>query len=208
MVAASRLPLSRTVIADAALKLVELHGFDYLTMRRLGESLNVDAMSLYYHFENKDDLLDVMLERLYDSVIISGPPDEADDAFASWLRAIHRMFEHPAALELYSRRVATSPAGPRGVLWSGTRLLRRGLNPEEAAMAYRLTAAFVTGFAFTNQYVSDLAEAAKSCPTAEDPEVRQYLSHIQQVDAEAAFEVGLQMLARALVDNPKSVSSL
>ncbi len=202
MVAASRTPLSRTLIADAALSLVEEQGFDFLTMRRLGENLHVDAMSLYYHFDNKDDLLDAMLDRLYDSVVISDLVDDSDEAFASWLRAIRRMFEHPAALELYSKRVATSPAGPRGVLWSGTRLLERGLKPDEAAMAYRLITSFVTGFAASSQYVSEIAEAAKASSEADAPDVQEYLRQLQHANEEATFEAGLRMLASALVANP------
>ncbi len=207
MVAANRSPLSRTVIADAALVLIEEHGFDYLTMRRLGENLGIDAMSLYYYFDNKDDLLDAMLDRLYDSVVISELDAGSGNEFASWLRAIRRMFEHPAAHELYTKRVASSPAGPRGVLWSGTRLLQRGLTPAEAAKAYRLICSFVTGFASSSMYVSAIAEAAKDAPEADDLYVSEFLCHLQQADEEETFEAGLNMLATVLISDLATVTA-
>lgn len=204
MIAANRPPLSRTVIADAALDLVEQHGFDHLTMRRLGQCLNVDAMSLYYHFDNKDDLLDAMLDRLFDDIVL---PDPGSDGFADWLRGIWKTFEHPAALELYTQRVATSPAGPKGVLWSGVALMERGLSPTEAAEAYRLIASFVTGFAAMSRYMSDIAATAKADSAASDSEVQEFLERLMVADEAAAFEAGIKVFESALLAERRSTLS-
>jgi AcrR family transcriptional regulator len=62
MAAPSRLPLSRDRILQAALELADAEGVESLTMRRLGDELGFEAMSLYRHVANKSDLLDGMLD--------------------------------------------------------------------------------------------------------------------------------------------------
>ena len=53
-----RLPLSRERVLRAAIKIADQSGIESLTMRRLAEELGAEAMSLYYHVANKEDLLD------------------------------------------------------------------------------------------------------------------------------------------------------
>src|SRR5438046_586131 len=58
MATTRRKPLSRERILAAALELVDEHGIDALSMRKLAQSLGYEAMSLYNHVANKDDLLE------------------------------------------------------------------------------------------------------------------------------------------------------
>jgi len=51
-----RIPLSRERILEAAIAIADEEGLEALTMRRLGSELGVQAMSLYNHVANKDDL--------------------------------------------------------------------------------------------------------------------------------------------------------
>jgi len=53
-----RIPLSRERVLRAAVAIADEHGIESLTMRRLAEDLGAEAMSLYYHVANKEDLLD------------------------------------------------------------------------------------------------------------------------------------------------------
>src|SRR5262245_46452699 len=57
-----RRPLDRDVVLQAAVELVERGGLEALSMRRLGAALGIEAMSLYYYVENKDALLDGIVE--------------------------------------------------------------------------------------------------------------------------------------------------
>jgi AcrR family transcriptional regulator len=54
--------LSRDRVVLAAMAIADEHGIETLTMRRLGEALAVEAMSLYNHVANKDDLLSAILD--------------------------------------------------------------------------------------------------------------------------------------------------
>src|SRR5437870_12862874 len=57
-----RFPLSRDRILRTALDLADESGIEALTMRRLGQALGFEAMSLYNHVTNKDDVLDGILD--------------------------------------------------------------------------------------------------------------------------------------------------
>lgn len=81
--ATGRQPLSRERVLVAAVELADQGGLDALTMRALAERLDVEAMSLYHHVANKEDLLDgaceKVLEEINDAVaglpLATGPND-------------------------------------------------------------------------------------------------------------------------------------
>ena len=57
-----RIPLSRERVLRAAIALADQGGLESLSMRKLGQELGVEAMSLYHHVANKDDLLDGIVD--------------------------------------------------------------------------------------------------------------------------------------------------
>ena len=56
-----RSPLTKSAILNASLRLADEHGLEQLSMRKVAQSLNAEAMSLYNHIKNKEDLLDGIL---------------------------------------------------------------------------------------------------------------------------------------------------
>ncbi|HZG94489.1 MAG TPA: TetR family transcriptional regulator, partial [Mycobacteriales bacterium] len=56
-----RAPVTRERAVAAAVALADVEGLGALTMRRLAQELGVEAMSLYHHVANKDDILDGMV---------------------------------------------------------------------------------------------------------------------------------------------------
>ena len=68
---AHRVPLSRDRVLRAAAALADQNGIAALSMRKLGEALGVEAMSLYNHVANKDDLLNGMVDLVFSEI---GPP--------------------------------------------------------------------------------------------------------------------------------------
>src|SRR6266480_1481431 len=75
-----RLPLNRDRILQAALELADEGGIESLTMRKLGQALGFEAMSLYNHVANKDDVLDGILDLV---LAESEPPSPAGDWHAA-----------------------------------------------------------------------------------------------------------------------------
>ncbi|MCB5181727.1 TetR/AcrR family transcriptional regulator C-terminal domain-containing protein [Streptomyces antimicrobicus] len=58
-------PLSRETVAEAALRLLNETGLDKLTLRAIATELNVKAPALYWHFRNKQELIDEMATEMY-----------------------------------------------------------------------------------------------------------------------------------------------
>jgi AcrR family transcriptional regulator len=58
----TRAPLSRDRIAEAALHIMDTEGLDAVSMRRVAREVGVEAMSLYHHVRDKDDLLNGVIE--------------------------------------------------------------------------------------------------------------------------------------------------
>src|SRR6186997_1066950 len=71
-----RVPLSRERVLRAALALADEGGIESLTMRKLGQELGVEAMSLYNHVANKDDIVDGILGLVLDEIEV--PAGEED----------------------------------------------------------------------------------------------------------------------------------
>src|SRR3954447_1512882 len=59
---AAKAPLSRAVIVEAGLAILDAEGMDALTMRRVGQELDTGAASLYVYVKNRDALLKAMLD--------------------------------------------------------------------------------------------------------------------------------------------------
>jgi AcrR family transcriptional regulator len=66
--AAERTRLSRETVVDGALALADAEGLEGLTIRQLAKRLGVTPMALYWHFDNKDELLRGMVDRLWSLV--------------------------------------------------------------------------------------------------------------------------------------------
>ncbi|MEV4257940.1 TetR family transcriptional regulator, partial [Spirillospora sp. NPDC049652] len=92
--------LTRQAVLEAALALADREGLKALSMRRIGQELGVEAMSLYQHVAGKDALLDGLVEQLFTQVAL--PPAGAAD-WRGWLRGyadalLGALLAHPRAL--------------------------------------------------------------------------------------------------------------
>jgi len=148
-VASTRTPLSRERIAAAALDLVDSEGLDALSMRKLGAALGVEAMSLYNHVENKDDLLDALSELLHQRILASYAPPTGSTwreranamAFAYW----HLAQAHPNAFAIVGMRPVASPSGI-AVLGECVRLFTdAGFDERRASLMFHTAAAWLVG---------------------------------------------------------------
>lgn len=101
--------MSRETVVDGALALTDAEGLEGLTIRRLAQHLGVTPMALYWHFKNKDELLDGVADRLWS--LIDTEVDESSPWPERLRTLMNSMVEvlraHPPAASLM---VTTQPA--------------------------------------------------------------------------------------------------
>jgi len=142
--------LTRERVVRAAISLADREGIESLSMRRLGQKLGVEAMSLYNHVRNKVDLLDGMVDVVFGEIEL--PANGVDWRTAMRLRAIsarQALLRHPWAIGLMESRAAPGPATLRhhdAVLGS---LRTAGFSIDMAAHAYSIVDGYIYGFTLT-----------------------------------------------------------
>ena len=145
--AKSRLPLNREQVLAAAIALADEEGLDSVSMRRLGERLGVEAMSLYNHVANKDSLLDGMADVVLGEIEL--PANGANWKTAMRQRAFSvrkALTRHPWAAILIGTRAHPGPATLRYSDWVLGCLRTAGFTPDIAIRAFWVLDAYIYGF--------------------------------------------------------------
>ena len=159
--------LTRERVLHAAVGFADERGIEALTMRKLGEALGVEAMSLYNHVANKDELLDGMVDIVFSEVGL--PPDDVD-----WKTAMRQRAEssrqvlsrHRWAIGLMESRTSPGPATLRHHDAVIGCLRGAGFSVPMAAHAFSLLDSYIYGFALqeatlpfdTAEQTAELAE--------------------------------------------------
>src|SRR5581483_5349229 len=146
MATKNRKPLSRERIVAVALELVDEQGIEALSMRKLGQALGYEAMSLYNHVASKDDLVDGILDLVL-AEMDPPPPDGGLPAIrASAVTAHEALKRHPWAARLLMGSGGVRPgriAYMEGLLAC---LRGSGLSAETTYHAYHIVDAHIFGF--------------------------------------------------------------
>ena len=208
--ATTRLPLSRDRILQAALELVDESGLDALTMRKLGQALGFEAMSLYNHVANKDDVIDGMLDLV---LAESEAPARAGD-WASAIRAsaisVHdALHRHPWAVNVLFSPGRVRPARLRYMESLLATLREGGVSAEATYTAYHVLDAHIFGFSlWAASHTMGETEAANIKETVDrvlTSEEYPYLrEHAEQHFGDgayknvSAFELGLDLILDGL----------
>ena len=207
----ARVPLTRERVLGAAVLLADEDGIESLTMRSLGLRLGVEAMSLYNHVANKDDLLDGMVDLVVSEIDL--PADTVDWKEAMRRRAISAQSvfsRHPWASALVDARESSGPARLRYFDWVIGTLRRAGFTLELAIRAFSLLDSYVYGFGRQQLNVSavsdgtpeEMAEAfLQAIPADEYPYLREMVvEHAMKTgyDERADFDFGLDLILDGL----------
>jgi AcrR family transcriptional regulator len=150
-----RIPLSRERVLSAAITLADEGGIKALSMRKLAQELGVEAMSLYNHVANKDDLLDGMVDLVFSEI---EPPGAGGD----WKTELRQramatraaLARHRWAIGEMEGRTDHGPANMRvhdAVLGC---LRAAGFSYEMTVHAYSLQDAYIYGFALQESDMS------------------------------------------------------
>lgn len=106
-----RIPLRKDQILRAAIAVADASGIDALSMRSLGNTLGVEAMSLYKHVSNKDDLLDGMVDMVIGEFTLPAIGGDWKKAMRQRGLSAHEvLMRHPWATLLIASRMNVGPA--------------------------------------------------------------------------------------------------
>jgi AcrR family transcriptional regulator len=215
MATTRRKPLSRERILATALELVDEQGIDALSMRKLGQSLGYEAMSLYNHVANKDDLLHGIL----DLVLAEMEPPDPDGGLpgirASALSAHEALTHHPWAASMLMSPAGIRPARIAYMEGLLAALRGAGLSAETTYTAYHVLDAHIIGFslwASTHGKMPEGIEDARAwfeemIPVAKLPYLHEHgLQHLEEgpLHDVSAFEFTLDLLLGGLERLEKS----
>ena len=141
-----RRPLTRERVLRAAVALADRHGVESLTMRRLGGKLGVEAMALYKHVANKDEILDGIAELVVGEIEIPAAGSEWRTAMRQRAVSARRVLKrHPWAIGLMESRGSSGPATLRYVDAVLGTLRGGGFSVEMATHAFWLLDSYVYG---------------------------------------------------------------
>ncbi len=202
-VSADRAGLSRSTIARKALEMTDEVGLAGLSMRKLGASLGVEAMSLYHYVANKDDLLNAVLEQIYLEIELPDDiePEDWETSVRTGLRSFHDvLIRHPAALELVSTRPAPSVEAYQVLTWGLTRFMACGLDLMAATKALHLGISFVLGFTSTETGVLAVVRSGEGLnPGVMSAEQgAEAIRLISELQSQSVFESGLDGIVAGL----------
>ena len=198
--------LSHERVVAAALRLVDAHGLQALTFRRLGEALGCEAMSVYHYFPSKRHLLDALVAHLLGGV--GEPP--AEQAPIDRLRYLGREYRsmahrHPRFFPHAALHRLNMPAGVAFI----ERMLRHFRNalPDDrlAAQAFRIFGYYVIGAA-----LDETAGYAAGPPAAEPvtdefiarecPHLAAAAPYFKHPHFESTFDMGFEIMLRGIAD--------
>lgn len=197
--------LSRDAVLDAAVALADAEGLAAVTMRRLGAALGVEAMSLYNHVANKEDLHRGMVDRVWGAV------DLARDE-PQWRAGLHRlsgsahraMLAHPWFFQL---PVHYGGASRMAVIDATLAHLEAGdVSTEVAFHALHVLDGYVYGYSWQDigfGNVDELMEGADAAIAALDAEAHPHLvghaiQHLRSVPPGDGFTIGLDLILDGL----------
>jgi len=198
-------------VLRAAVALADEAGIEALTMRELGLRLGVEAMSLYNHVANKDDILDGMVDLVVGEIDL--PSATVDWKAAMRRRAISAravFSRHPWASALIDARESSGPERLRYLEWVIGTLRRAGFSVELARHAFSLLDSYVYGFGRQQANMSagsgaepeEMAEAfLRAVPADEYPYLREMIvaqATSSGYDDTADFEFGLDLILDGL----------
>jgi AcrR family transcriptional regulator len=139
--------IDRQAVLQVSLEIADEHGLDAVTMKSVADRLGVTPMALYRHVQNKDDLLDGVVETLLDAIPAPSSNRRWNEHLAQMgnaMRAIAR--RHPSVFPLLLRLPANTPRSRERRDRVQQMLRIAGVAERDVARAERLVSTIVIGF--------------------------------------------------------------
>ena len=214
-----RQPLDRDRVVRAALELLDEVGLEGLSMRRLADRLGVQAASVYWHLRDKEELLDLVFDRVIGEVEVPEPdPSRWREQLAEVAHEMRRVTN--SHRDIARIQLGRFPIGPNALTFSEDMhaILRAGgLSDRTSAYAGQLIPLYVSAFALeeSSGLRSPSGEEASpedvldmirgylaSLPVERFPNLVALAGDITGGDPDERFEFGLELILDGLERGP------
>jgi len=202
MSTAPRIPLSKERVLRAAVAFADEHGIEALSMRKLAKELGVEAMSLYKHVANKNEILAGALDLVASEIELPDGPD--------WRTALRRnaistrdvFVRHRWAGRLWMSQQSGGPERLQLANWMLKTLREAGFSRDLIYHAFHILEAHILGFTvmqlsfpykgeelagMTDMFLAQLGDGYPDL-------VEHVKAHIEPPKGEGGFELGLDLL--------------
>jgi TetR/AcrR family tetracycline transcriptional repressor len=205
----AREPVTPERIADAALRLIDTDGLDGLTVRRLAQELGVGTMTLYWYVQNKDEVLDLVADRMLAGIEIPAPETDWQVAVREVSTAVRAAaLRHAAAVPVMVGRGSFGPNGLGLTEMSLQVFSAAGFDDADAADAYFAVSNFVWGFCAQQTasvgssarpedrkaYVGTVRDYIEALPPDRYPNLRAAAARIFTASMDERFAFGIDCL--------------
>lgn len=203
--------LSKQRVVDEAIRLADREGVDGLSMRRLAGALGAGAMSLYHYVASKEELLDAMIDVVFEEIELPSVETDWQAAMRQRAESARRVLvRHPWAIGLMESRTSPGPANLRHHEAVTACLRKAGFSVIMATHANWLLDSYVYGFALqksslpfdTADELADMAEAVylPQLPPDEFPYLNESAAALVAAGYDPAeeFSFGLDLVLTAL----------
>ncbi|GAA1992661.1 TetR/AcrR family transcriptional regulator [Catenulispora subtropica] len=218
----ARTPLSQEAIVEAALHILETEGYDGLSMRRVASELGTGAASLYAHVANKDELMKLVIDRVFDSVEFPEPdPERWVEQVREMMRGTRRILQaHPGIARAMLGQVPFGPSGLR-IVEGFMAILRAGELPDQvAAWAGDVVSLYVVASVFEDDirfaphgdtsredmeaWAGQMKSYIKSLPVTTFPNLVALADPMFETGGpDGRFEFGLDLMLRGLASHSR-----
>jgi AcrR family transcriptional regulator len=216
----ARAPLSRGLIVDAAMRILDEHGLDGLSMRRVADALGTGPASLYAHVSGKEELLELMIDRVAGEMVVPAPdPERWQEQVKDFVRAIYRGFmAHPGLAAANMGKIPTGP-GAIATIDRFLAVLRAGNLPDRVvAYAADILPLYATAYAYEQgvyaermtaeegaRYLQQVGEYFAALPADRFPNVHALREELMAGgEGDERFEFGLELLVAGLAAQRES----
>jgi TetR/AcrR family tetracycline transcriptional repressor len=205
--------LTREMIINESLRLLDAEGIDGFSLPKLGRALGADQTAVYRHFASKDDLILAIADQLNEEALTGLEPQGCwVDTLTDIARRTRRTYlAHPAAASISAYRTTQGPAEIRGVDAILGAVLEAGFQGARAALMYRAIADFALYWAGSEAAFLALDErlqqndrdawtrAYLTVGREQHPNIWQVRTELPEVDDDDIFETILSLVIAGLI---------
>jgi AcrR family transcriptional regulator len=206
-----REPLTRERVIRAALRIMDQEGLEAVSMRRIGRELGVEAMSLYNHVQDKEDILDSICEAVLSEFRIPDADGWTEGARLAAREYRRLLLAHPTVVTLMTerKRPFTTAESLRAYEFALEVFRTAGLSEEDSVKSFHVFGGYILGFVTMElglvvggpddeAHAKAHQEMARMLESADLPRMREAMPHFMNCDLEEQFEFGLDLLIEGL----------